>query len=37
MTEAPTLVQLASLPFLVVAVWLLTNMQFKKNSVKVEV
>ena len=37
MTKAPTLVQLASLPFLVIAVWLLTNMQFKKNSVKVEV
>ena len=37
MKDAPTLVQLISLPFLIVSVWLLTNMQFKKNSVKVEI
>ncbi len=37
MHQAPTVFQLTALPFLVVSVWILTNMRFKKNSDTVEV
>jgi drug/metabolite transporter (DMT)-like permease len=37
MNQTPTIFQLAALPFLIVSVWILTNMSFPKISDKVQV